>query len=205
MDLLQLIKNEFAELGIEIIIVHKAVKNINYRITLGKVYISCPPSVNDTFLAQLLINKKNQLISHHHRLTTHSTPASIPNTLWGQPYRFESPKHRLDSYRFELSKKLPELQSKWQPIVGKTANEVKIKKMYTRFGTCNTAKARIWLSVYLSAFDYQCAEYVFVHELCHLHYANHSQNFWQCVRQAMPDYYHWHKLLQQQGLRQFVD
>ena len=32
------------------------------------------------------------------------------------------------------------------------------------------------------------AEYVVIHELCHLRYMDHSQSFWQMVEAFCPDY-----------------
>lgn len=205
MSLLELFKSQLKAVGIDTIIVRKAVKNINYRLTLGKLSISCPPFVSDDKLATILTTKTQWLISHHQRLQNTPNTATTKDTLWGQPYTFDNHAQKLEYYRLELNQKIPILQAKWQPIVGKTAQEVKIKKMHTCFGTCNTQKARIWLSLYLPAFDYQCLEYVFVHELCHLHHANHSSSFWAEVKQAMPDYRHWHNLLQQQGLKAVID
>ena len=90
---------------------------------------------------------------------------------------------------------MPALFAKWQPIVGATANETRIKKMRTRWGSCNTRAKRIWLSAYLPAYPIECTEYVIVHELCHLHHPNHSREFWQAVKAAMPEYRRWHDLL----------
>ena len=102
---------------------------------------------------------------------------------------------RIEWYRRELQQVMPDLFAKWQPIVGAYATETRIKKMTTRWGSCNTRAKRVWLSVYLPAFPIECTEYVIVHELCHLHHANHSPAFWQEVKRAMPDYKHWHDRL----------
>jgi hypothetical protein len=32
------------------------------------------------------------------------------------------------------------------------------------------------------------ADYIIVHELCHLQEFNHSKNFWRLVARAIPDY-----------------
>lgn len=100
----------------------------------------------------------------------------------------------------ELQTKTTDLFEKWQPTVGKQANEVKIKKMKTRWGTCNTQAKRVWLSSYLAQYPVECTEYVIVHELCHLHEANHSKKFWQHVENSMPNYKEWHQLLKTKEL-----
>jgi predicted metal-dependent hydrolase len=102
---------------------------------------------------------------------------------------------KISYYRQQLLEVMPALFDKWQTIVGVTANETRLKKMHTRWGSCNTRARRIWLSVYLPAYPIECTEYVIVHELCHLHHANHSRAFWQTVATAMPDYQRWHNML----------
>lgn len=98
-------------------------------------------------------------------------------------------------YRRELAEVMPELFEKWQPVVGRSAQEIRIKKMTTRWGSCNVRDKRVWLSLYLAQYPQQCTEYVIVHELCHLHEANHSPQFWKQVENAMPDYKQWHGYL----------
>lgn len=98
-------------------------------------------------------------------------------------------------YRQELAEVMPALFEKWQPVVGKCATETRIKKMTTRWGSCNVQKARVWLSLYLAQYPLPCTEYVIVHELCHLHEANHSKRFWAHVARAMPEYKQWHNHL----------
>ena len=119
-----------------------------------------------------------------------------PLLLWGEQQDFAlNHNEQTDFYRQQLSKVMPELFDKWQPVVGAEAKETRIKKMHTRWGSCNTRAARIWLSVYLPTYPIECTEYVIVHELCHLHHANHSCAFWQTVATAMPDYKQWHDKL----------
>ena len=36
--------------------------------------------------------------------------------------------------------------------------------------------------------DISCLDYVIVHELSHLLYANHSKDFWKCVEDNYKDY-----------------
>ncbi len=160
--------------------------------------MSLPPYfVSQAQLAQAILSRLDWATSHR---TSTLTPIFKPTTLWGKPYNFANTDEQLAIYRHALQNIIPDLQAKWQPIVGAVAQEVRIKKMTSRFGTCNHLQKRIWLSLYLPKFDYECTEYVFVHELCHLHHPNHSQAFWQSVQNAMPDYQQWHQFLKEQSL-----
>lgn len=140
-----------------------------------------------------------QVLEQYQRKQTSSPDTSTtesPILLWGVEQSFTlSHDEKIAYYRQQLSEVMPSLFEKWQPVVGAEANEIRLKKMHTRWGSCNTRARRIWLSVYLPAYPIECTEYVIVHELCHLHHANHSRAFWQTVATAMPDYRHWHDML----------
>ena len=49
-----------------------------------------------------------------------------------------------------LREQIPGLLTKWQPIVGVEANSCSIKKMKTKWGTCNIEAKRIWLNLELA-------------------------------------------------------
>jgi len=145
------------------------------------------------------IEHHSQVLEQYRRRQNTSSDFSTANhsvLLWSIEQSFTlSPDQKITYYRQQLSKVTPALFEKWQPIVGAYANEIRLKKMHTRWGSCNTRAKRIWLSVYLPAYSIECTEYVIVHELCHLHHANHSRAFWQTVATAMPDYQQWHNIL----------
>ncbi len=145
-----------------------------------------------------IANHPQVLEQYRRRQNTSSNFSTANNSvlLWGTEQSFTlSPDKKVTYYRQQLSEVAPALFEKWQPIVGAYANEIRLKKMHTRWGSCNTRAKRIWLSVYLPAYPIECTEYVIVHELCHLHHANHSRAFWQAVATAMPDYLQWHNIL----------
>jgi len=80
-------------------------------------------------------------------------------------------------YRAELKKCLPELIDKWQPIIGKKVSDWGVRRMKTRWGTCNTTKKRIWLNLELAKKPPECLEYVVVHEMVHLLEPSHNKRF----------------------------
>lgn len=66
--------------------------------------------------------------------------------------------------------------------------ELKIRKMTSRWGVCNTKLKTITLNLELMKRDTKYLDYVIVHELSHLVHADHSDRFWSLVEDNMPDY-----------------
>ena len=52
-------------------------------------------------------------------------------------------------YRQQLKAELPCLIAKWEKVIGVKTNDWGVKKMKTRWGTCNTQAKRIWLNLAL--------------------------------------------------------
>ena len=77
---------------------------------------------------------------------------------------------------------------KYQPIVNKEVKNVRIRKMKTRWGSCNPAKSYINLNSELIKHPTQCIEYVVFHELTHLIYPNHDKNFYNYLSLHMPNW-----------------
>lgn len=65
--------------------------------------------------------------------------------------------------------------------------ELTFRRMKSKWGRCD-ALGRIRLSVYLAMLPPRIADYVIVHELCHLRVLNHSPSFWREVESILPDY-----------------
>jgi len=91
-------------------------------------------------------------------------------------------------YRRQMKQMLPELVQKWEPVVGVEAAEVRIKRMKTRWGSCNQEAGRIWLNLELIKKPATCMEYVLVHEMVHFHERHHNQHFRDLLTRAMPNW-----------------
>jgi len=65
--------------------------------------------------------------------------------------------------------------------------QIRIKNTKSRWGSCSEDK-NLNFSYRLIYMPSYMAEYIVVHELCHLQEMNHSKNFWQLVEQTVPDY-----------------
>lgn len=80
-------------------------------------------------------------------------------------------------YRQQMKKQIPELLDKWQQIIGVHIDECGIKRMKTKWGTCNIKARRIWLNLELIKKPVHCIEYIIVHELVHLLERLHNDRF----------------------------
>ncbi len=89
-------------------------------------------------------------------------------------------------YRAELKKRVPDLIKKWENKIGVQANSFGIKKMKTKWGSCNTEAKRIWLNLELARKPLICLEYIIAHELIHLIERSHNQRFVSLMDEFMP-------------------
>jgi len=90
-------------------------------------------------------------------------------------------------YRSELKKVVPELLGKWSNRVGKEASW-NIRKMKTKWGSCNPDKASILLNLELAKKPMECLEYILVHELVHLHERHHNERFKSLLEKYLPNW-----------------
>lgn len=91
-------------------------------------------------------------------------------------------------YRNELKQRIPLLLNTWQPIIGKEVHDWGIKRMKTKWGSCNIEQKRIWLNLELAKKPPACLEYVLIHELVHLHERYHNARFKALVAQYCPNW-----------------
>lgn len=78
--------------------------------------------------------------------------------------------------------------AKYTKIVKKEVAKVSIRKMKTRWGSCNPKKSYINLNLDLIKKHAFAIEYVIFHELVHLLHYNHDKNFYNYLTTHMPDW-----------------
>lgn len=91
-------------------------------------------------------------------------------------------------YREQLKLALPAAIKRCETSTGLAASEYRVKKMRTRWGTCNPKAQRIWLSINLAKKPKQCLDYVLTHELVHLVERGHTPRFHALVARYFPGY-----------------
>ena len=91
-------------------------------------------------------------------------------------------------YREQLKALIPPLLEKWQPILGVQARAWGIKKMKTKWGSCNPTAKRLWFNLELAKKPTMCLEYLVVHELVHLLERNHTERFTALMDGFLPNW-----------------
>ena len=89
-------------------------------------------------------------------------------------------------YRQKLKETVPSLIETWEKKMNVQVKEFGIKRMKTRWGTCNRQAKRIWLNLELAKKPPECLEYIVVHEMVHLLERNHNDRFIALMTEFMP-------------------
>jgi predicted metal-dependent hydrolase len=98
-------------------------------------------------------------------------------------------------YRQQLKDMIPGYISKWEKKMGVSVAEFAVKKMRTKWGTCNASAARVWLNLELVKKPSQCIEYIVVHEMTHLLERSHNARFVAYMDKFLPQWrQHKHEL-----------
>ena len=103
-------------------------------------------------------------------------------------------------YRERLRGRISGMIAQWEPKLGVEVADWRIRRMKTRWGTCNTRARRIWLNSELAKKPLPCLEYVVVHEMVHLIERNHTRRFWRILDREMPAWRTHHDALKRSPL-----
>ncbi len=98
-------------------------------------------------------------------------------------------------HREQLKALIPPLLDQWQPILGVEVAAWGIKKMKTKWGSCNPASQSVWFNLELAKKPVQCLEYIVVHELVHLLERHHNERFAALVETHVPQWRQYREML----------
>ena len=89
-------------------------------------------------------------------------------------------------YRARLRAMVPKLLAKWEPQLRVKAVHWGIRRMKTKWGSCNPVARRVWLNAELIKKPVVAIEYVLVHELAHLRVRTHDAAFTGLLDTVLP-------------------
>jgi predicted metal-dependent hydrolase len=163
--------------GLVIEVVRKAIMRSYLRVYPpdGRVRITVPYLVTEGFVRKMIQAKMDWIKKHQLRLK--AIDVVLPMS-----------KEEEQRHRKELNFRILELFEKWQPIMGVKATSWGIKKMKTRWGSCNVRTGKIWINLELARKPSHCLEYIVVHELAHLLEPSHNHRFKAFMDQFLPNW-----------------
>lgn len=91
-------------------------------------------------------------------------------------------RRRTEAYELAVQK-----LKKFNEVYKFTFNKVTIRNQKTRWGSC-TKTGNLSFNYKIVFLPDHLADYLVVHELCHLGELNHSRNYWNLVARTIPDY-----------------
>ena len=106
----------------------------------------------------------------------------------------------MEFHRTTLKAILPTLIDKWETQLDVAVKEFYVKKMKTKWGTCNITKKRIWINLELVKHPVECLEYIVVHEMIHLLERYHNKRFYLLMDDFYPGWKDMKKKLTTYGI-----
>lgn len=91
-------------------------------------------------------------------------------------------------YKEEALKLFDTLLKKYCLIMALEIKGFTVKKLKSKWGSCDTLKKHITLNLELMKYPIIVSEYIVIHELAHLIEANHSKKFYEIIKKYMPEY-----------------
>lgn len=91
-------------------------------------------------------------------------------------------------YRNHLKGIIPDLITKWETKTEVKINHWEVKKMLTKWGSCNIESKKILLNLELAKKPIHCLEYVIIHEITHFFERNHNDRFTSFLDKFLPNW-----------------
>ncbi len=91
-------------------------------------------------------------------------------------------------YRDQIKKAVPPLIAKWEQLLGIKVERFYVRRMKTRWGSCNHQAFSIRFNTDLAKKPKECLEYIVVHEMAHLREPTHNSRFVTLMDQFMPNW-----------------
>lgn len=90
--------------------------------------------------------------------------------------------------RAELRARVEPLIAKWEPLFDRSVSYWSIRKMKTKWGSCNPDTGHIWFNLELATKHPRSVEYLVVHEMTHLLERHHNDRFTALMDQFLADW-----------------
>jgi predicted metal-dependent hydrolase len=170
-----LLKKTFEIDGLKIEAERKRVRNIRLYVSPKdqQPHLTVPFYASEKFALEFVNRNMNWLKKTLEKIKNN------PPVLQNLP---EISKEEIENLKHLISGMVPV----WEFRLGVNAKAWKLRKMKSRWGTCDIKTQRITFSTGLIKKPLRCIEYVVAHELAHLIVANHSAKFYAVIEKHFP-------------------
>lgn len=124
--------------------------------------------------------------------------ATIRPTEQGEQRKVRIQQYLQNWYRSRALEHLQEKAKRYAQQIGVTPTGVSVRNFRSRWGSCDK-KGQVVFNWNIIKAPHAVADYVVIHELCHLIHPNHSKEFWQLVGRHDPAYAEHRQWLRERG------
>lgn len=150
----------------------------------GKVSVTAPKMVSESAIESFLESKAGWL----REKVEYFKKISEPKISMAEE------KKLFEEYRVRARERAEAKVKQWNERFGFVFNKISIRNSRSRWGSCSS-KGTLCFNYKIAFLPEHLADYLVVHELCHLKEQNHSERFWSLVFEMVPDYALWRKEL----------
>ncbi len=104
-------------------------------------------------------------------------------------------------YREQLKEAAPTLIAKWEKLMHVKTKRFFVRRMKTKWGSCNPSARSIRLNTELAKKSPYCLEYIIAHEMAHLREPTHNNRFIALMDSVMPKWEFYREMLNISPLR----
>lgn len=168
----------------------KQSRGVRLSIARGGVFtVTAPPSMRQSRVEEFII-KKSQWVLH-----TIEYFKQFPRKVF-----IKNKKRHFSEHREKARALVRERLEYFNQSYGFKWNRIAIRNQKSRWGSCSR-KGNLNFNYRIMFLPSHLADYIIVHELCHLEALNHSKKFWALVSKAIPDHHQFRKELRKAALR----
>ena len=151
----------------------------------GELVVTAPKSVKENMIEKFIYSKSDWVIDKIDKLS------NVAKSLTKNESNIEDLKHK------EMARGLAKAKlEKFNEFYKFKYNQISVRNQKTRWGSCSR-KGNLNFNYKIATISEQLADYIVVHELCHLGEFNHSPRFWNLVGKTLPNYLNLRKELKE--------
>lgn len=148
----------------------------------GSFVVTTPERINESIIKNFILKKSLWIIEKIEHFTKNPRQVITKHTA-----------KEIKEYKKQAGEYVSLRLEHWNKLYNFNYKKVTIKNITSRWGSCSS-KRNLNFSYKIVLLSPELADYIFVHELCHLQEMNHSKNFWNLVAKTFPQ----HKELRKQ-------